>query len=263
MRGIGRLLLPLLALGPAAGAGIAVRESQGKIDVAAAAAPLADVLDRLAHQTGMKVVYEGPAPRQLVTLSLVGRSPAEAVTAILEGQGLNYALVLDATATRVEKLLVTGAATPAGFGHSPGRSVAPALERSRVLRPDNDPEPEEVPEETTARTRAAGSRGTQPRGARHRGPAKGGAVRESSGLPESAGHGHSGAHPAGNGRPAAPACRPSPLRPSTRAWCRCRHRRLLQPSPHPSHRGKAPPRHRGKVGGYTLRPKAHRRIVLR
>jgi hypothetical protein len=146
MRGIGCLLLPLLALGPAAGAGIAVRESQGKIDVAAAAAPLADVLDRLAHQIGMKVVYEGPAPRQLVTLSLVGRSPAEAVTAILEGQGLNYALVLDATATRVEKLLVTGA-TPAGFGHSPGRAVAPALERSRVLRPDNDPEPEEVPEE--------------------------------------------------------------------------------------------------------------------
>jgi hypothetical protein len=149
MRGICRLLLPLLpllALVPPVHAGIAVRESQGKIDVAAAAAPLADVLDRLARQTGMKVVYEGPAPRQLVTLSLVGRSPAEAVTAILEGQGLNYALILDATATRVEKLLVTGAATSGGSGPSSART-APAAPFRRMAPPDNDPEPDEPPEE--------------------------------------------------------------------------------------------------------------------
>jgi hypothetical protein len=144
MQGICRLLLPLLTLVPPAAAGIVVHESQGRIDVAAAAAPLADVLDGLARKTGMKVVYEGPAPRQLVTLSLVGRSPAEAVTAILEGQGLNYALVLDATATRVERLLVTGN-TSSVTGSTAARPVPPSRGQPRFIRPE--PEPDEPPDD--------------------------------------------------------------------------------------------------------------------
>jgi hypothetical protein len=145
MRGLCRLLVPLLGLAAPVTPGIAVREVLGRIDVTAAAASLADVLDRLARQTGMKIVYEGPAPRQLVTLSLVARSPAEAVTAILEGQGLNYALVLDRTATRVEKLLVTGtASTAAGQGprHVPLSTIQP-----RYIPSDPDPEPDEALEE--------------------------------------------------------------------------------------------------------------------
>ena len=142
MRGMCLWLLPLLALGPPASAGVVVREAQGRIDVAAAAAPLADVLDRLARQTGMKVVYEGPAPRQLITLSLVGRSPAEAVTEILDGQGLNYALILDVTATRVEKLLVTGAASSGASGSGSARSNPP-----RHTPPPPEPEPDEPPDE--------------------------------------------------------------------------------------------------------------------
>jgi hypothetical protein len=145
MRGMCRLLLPILAFVPPATAGIAVREFQGRVDVAAAAAPLADVLDRLARQTGMRIVYEGPAPRQLVTLSLVGRSPAEAVTAILEGQGLNYALVLDATATRVEKLLVTGVEASGASGSSPARQFPPSTIQPRHIPPE--PEPDDPPVE--------------------------------------------------------------------------------------------------------------------
>jgi hypothetical protein len=140
MRAILRPLLLLLASAGGADPGVTVRLAQGRIDVAAARTPLADVLDQVARQTGMKVVYEGPAPRQLVTLALVGRSPAEAVSAILEGQGLNYALILDATATRVEKLLVTGP-TPTG----PSRAVAVAPRH--VPLPDPEPEPEDLPEE--------------------------------------------------------------------------------------------------------------------
>jgi hypothetical protein len=139
MRGIPGLILPLLALAGPAQTGITIREAQGRLDVAAASAPLAEILDRVARQTGMLIVYEGPAPRQLVTLSLVGRSPAEAVTAILEGQGLNYALILDVSATRVEKLLVTG---PAPTGTSRTASSAP-----RYAPPPPDPEPEDLPEE--------------------------------------------------------------------------------------------------------------------
>jgi hypothetical protein len=149
MRGIFRLALPLVVLVQPASADIAVRESQGRVDVAASAAPLADVLERLARQTGMKVVYEGPAPRQLVTLSLVGRSPAEAVTSILEGQGLNYALILDATATRVEKLLVTGASTSSGASSASSSRPGANPPGRRFTPSEPEPEPEEpAPEET-------------------------------------------------------------------------------------------------------------------
>jgi hypothetical protein len=117
-----------LAAGPAA-AEVAVRVSGVQVDLTATAAPLADVLDRLANQTGMKVVYEGSAPRQLVTLSLHGRTPAETVLALFEGLGINYALVADATGARVETLVVAGVAAA-----SPSSSSAPtATRRSPIV----------------------------------------------------------------------------------------------------------------------------------
>jgi hypothetical protein len=137
MRGTWRFLPLLLIAAPEAGAGVVVKEAKtkGQVDVAATAAPLSDVLDRLARQTGMEIVYEGTRPRQLVTLSLAGRSPAEAVASILEGQGLNYALLMDATATRVEKLLVTGQ-TPPGARAASRPSHPPP--RVRQLAPPED-----------------------------------------------------------------------------------------------------------------------------
>ena len=119
--------------------------------------PSRDVLDRLAKQTGMKIVYEGPAPRQLITLSLVGRSAPEAVTAILEGQGLNYALILDATATRVENLW-----SRASWRRAPG----PRGPRGRRAPPRYNPQPEPEPDPrpaggASAHPRAAASRAGQ------------------------------------------------------------------------------------------------------
>jgi hypothetical protein len=101
-----------LALAVRPGGEVTVRAVQGKIDITARNAVLADVLDRVAKQTGMVISYEGPPPRQLISLSLRGRAPADVVVQILEGQGLNYALVMDASATRVAKLLVTTAPAP-------------------------------------------------------------------------------------------------------------------------------------------------------
>lgn len=136
-----------------------VRVSGGQVDLTATAAPVADVLDRLARQTGMKVVYEGPAPRQLVTLSLHGRTPTEAVLDVLEGLGVNFAFVADPSGARVQTLVLTGTAsasstsasaasrptTPAGsrrpFGPPPGASpeaVEPAFDE-----PEEEPEPED------------------------------------------------------------------------------------------------------------------------
>jgi hypothetical protein len=114
-----------LAASPAT-AEVVVRVSGGQVDLTARAAPLAEVLDRLARQTGMKVVYEGPAPRQLVTVSLHGRTPAETVLAVFEGLGINYALVSDPTGASVQTLVVAGAAAATGSSSSTATSGRPA-----------------------------------------------------------------------------------------------------------------------------------------
>jgi hypothetical protein len=130
-------VLLALATAPAA-AEVTVRVSGGQVDLTATAAPLAEVLDRLARQTGMKVVYEGAAPRQLVTVSLHGRTPAETVLAVFEGLGVNYALVADATGASVQTLVVAGVAASTGPSSSSPAAARPAP-RPNPRRPFGPP----------------------------------------------------------------------------------------------------------------------------
>jgi hypothetical protein len=134
------LVLLGLAASPAA-AEVTVRVSEGKVDLAATAAPLGEVLDRLARQTGMKVVYEGPVPRQPVTLSFQGRTPAQAVLTVFEGLGVNFALVGDPTGAGVHTLIVAGAAavTAASAPASPSRPSAP-LRQPFAFPPASNPD---------------------------------------------------------------------------------------------------------------------------
>jgi hypothetical protein len=138
----------LLALAPPAPAEVTVRVGpDGRVDVKATTAPLPEVLDRFSRQTGMKVIYEGPPPRPLLNLTLEGRTPAQAVLEILEGLGLNYAVVMDATATRVDTLLMAGGAS----GVIPSPPPAPRASMPIVPRPRGLPaaDPTEPPEEET------------------------------------------------------------------------------------------------------------------
>lgn len=147
MRVCAALVVLALAAAPAT-AEVVVRVSGGQVDLTATAAPLADVLDRLARQTGMKVVYEGQAPRQLVTLSLHGRSPTETVLSVFEGLGINFALVADPTGSRVQTLVVAGTATASSSSSPPssaasGRSTTPPGPR-RPFGPPPGSSPETV-----------------------------------------------------------------------------------------------------------------------
>ena len=117
--------LALAVPGGARASEVRVQVTGGSVELAVTAAPVAEVLDRLARQTGMKVVYEGAAPRQLVTVSLKGRTPAEAVLSVLEGLGVNFALVADTTGARVQTLVVAGTAS-ASAASSPSRPARPA-----------------------------------------------------------------------------------------------------------------------------------------
>jgi hypothetical protein len=136
-------LVVLSLVATVASAEVAVRVSAGRVDLTATAAPVADVLDRLARQTGMKVVYEGPAPRQLVTVSLHGRTPAETILAVFEGLGLNYAMVGDSTGAAVQTLMVAGGASAtaaSGTAPVPARPTVPGARRPFGPPPGSSPE---------------------------------------------------------------------------------------------------------------------------
>jgi hypothetical protein len=154
----------LLAAGTAS-AGVEVRAQGELVDVRSTATPVSEVLDRLGRELGMKVVYESAPPRQALTLSLEGRTPAEAVVGILEGLGLNYALVMDATGTRVKTLMITGAASAsAGPPPAPSRPAPAFVARPPVLQREL-PEPDaggEVDPDAAAEEEAAAEEGGEP-----------------------------------------------------------------------------------------------------
>jgi hypothetical protein len=115
-----------------------------RVEVVARAAPLNEVLDRLARQIGMKVVYDGAQPRQLVTLSVSGRPPAETVLAVLEGQGLNFALLGDASGAGAQTLLVTGTAPATGASMPAARAFPGVTRRTGSPPPGSSPDAMEV-----------------------------------------------------------------------------------------------------------------------
>ena len=149
------VVVALAAAAAPAPAEVAVRVSGEHVDLTASAAPLAEVLDRLARQTGMKVVYEGPAPRQIVTLSLHGRTPTETVLSLLEGLGVNFALVADPSGARVQTLVVAGTAaasspSSANVVRSPSSPTArrpfgppPETVDPALVEADEEPTPDE------------------------------------------------------------------------------------------------------------------------
>jgi hypothetical protein len=102
-----------------------VRREGPTVFVQGSRVALSDVLDRLASVTGMTVVYDGPRPRQLVTVHIEGRSEAETVRALLEGQAINYALTLDPSGLRVASLmLITDGAKGGAAGSRPAAPPA-------------------------------------------------------------------------------------------------------------------------------------------
>jgi hypothetical protein len=140
----------LASLAPAAAFGeVVVQSAEGRVDVRATAAPLSEVLDRLSRATGMKVVNEGPPPRQPMTLTLAGRTPAEAVLGVLDGLGLNYALKMDLTGTRVETLILSGAAPPSTATPQPV-APTPIMRPPPPVAPQVEPDEEEAPPDEEA-----------------------------------------------------------------------------------------------------------------
>ena len=103
--GIGAVLL--LAATPLR-ADVKVALKDGRMGIEAHKASVKEILDRVAGLTGMKVIYDGPLPTRSITKSVPDRTPADAVLGILEGEGINFAVILNPAGTQIETLLVTG-----------------------------------------------------------------------------------------------------------------------------------------------------------
>jgi hypothetical protein len=118
-----------------------VQLEDGRVSIHSRSASLAEVLARFAQATGAEVVYETARPRQLVTVAIDGASPAEAIARLLEGQGLNYALRLDSTGTKVDLVVISGTGTPAaasGTGTARSPAAPGAFAPARVEEPPED-----------------------------------------------------------------------------------------------------------------------------
>jgi len=89
---------------------VEVRVADNRVSLHAVSAPLSEILNSLARQTGMRLSCDVPCPRQALTATLENRTPGEAVLSLLEGLGVNYALVMDRSGARVEQLLILGTA---------------------------------------------------------------------------------------------------------------------------------------------------------
>jgi len=144
----------LACLAPWADAEVQVRvqADASLLDVTAQNAPLNQILDRIAEKTGMVVEYGDSRPSQAVTATLRDLSPAAAVLAVLEGQRLNYALVMDRDGQRIEKLLLLGEAPASTAGRAAStrraRQPLPSIRRMRPAPvPDDDEEDVEEPED--------------------------------------------------------------------------------------------------------------------
>jgi hypothetical protein len=141
-------LLALVALLSGRGilSGTDVRVDGGRVVVQANEAPLTDVLSRFSQATGAKIVYDAAKPRQLVTVEIDASTQAEALSQLLEGQGLSYAVRLDPSGQSVDMLFVMGKGQSATAASPP----AAGAERREVDRRQGHDAVEELPIEAEA-----------------------------------------------------------------------------------------------------------------
>src|SRR5258708_14296631 len=94
-------LLTFVALAGAVAApsDVQVKIHDGRMAIEAVNVSLPAVIDRVASRTGMKVIYDGTPPEQVIKVSLTERSTADAVLGVLEGPGVNFALILNPPGT--------------------------------------------------------------------------------------------------------------------------------------------------------------------
>jgi hypothetical protein len=115
------------------------------VDVRAQRVSLQQVLDMLSQKTGMAIVYDTEPPQDMVSVDLRDVNVRSAVTQLLTGHGLTYALVMDPTGLRVNKLLLTHGGGGAVRASAPPAPQPPPDMMNEQQEYYEEPEPPEPP----------------------------------------------------------------------------------------------------------------------
>jgi hypothetical protein len=147
--------LALAILPSGVSAELYIKAQNERITVLASREPLSRVLKGIAQEAGIAVVYQSPAPSQLVTVALENVTPQEALIRLFDGQGLNYIFQLNASGTKVSMLIVAGTASVAsrstGASSHAAPVPAPMYNNEEEAPPEDEPEgDEEVMEQPVA-----------------------------------------------------------------------------------------------------------------
>lgn len=117
-----------------------------RVDIRATGVPLAQVLNGVAAEARMSVVYDStPPPQDPVTVDIRNATLSEAITELLRGHGLVYVAKMDSAGQRVETLVLTTGA--AGHVHlAPASSEPPPTPEPMldIPQPEYTPEPQPV-----------------------------------------------------------------------------------------------------------------------
>jgi hypothetical protein len=90
-----------------------------RVSIHAEKVPLVQVLNGVAWESKMKIVYDTSPPQDLVTIDLKDVTLRDAVTQLLRGHGLVYVARMDASGARIDTLVLTSG------GAGPVRMSAP------------------------------------------------------------------------------------------------------------------------------------------
>ena len=130
--------LPLLATlvllsGQAFGQAVSASYEGGLLSISCRNAPLASVFEKLEELAGLELILEDAVKNKRLTANLEGVPLAMAVQRLLEGNGVNYAVMMDPRDWgRVDKVFV-GAG-----GGGPARSAPPPRRRPVPAEPVDD-----------------------------------------------------------------------------------------------------------------------------
>ena len=120
--------------GDSCAAGITFEQlTSGRVNLSARMQPVTAVLRCLGDRTGLHVEYDGPPPRQTVTLNLSDASLATAVETLFEGLGLDFVLSADPRGATLSRVIVFAAS---GTTRSPGSSSPASSPPAASPEPD-------------------------------------------------------------------------------------------------------------------------------
>ncbi|MEO8362439.1 MAG: hypothetical protein ABI672_20595 [Vicinamibacteria bacterium] len=125
------------------------------VRIQAASSTLAETIDALSKAAGFKLTYDGARPAaSLFNLDIDTPNLSQTLVRLLEGQNLNYAMLMDKSGTKVTSLMILGLAPkgastlPGGGSSRPGAFSPPRSPKNDLPPVDDDPAEVEAPTPT-------------------------------------------------------------------------------------------------------------------